>query len=127
MENYAKKAKITLPSKKIFLLDKWKLLMSFATIMYVIAFITPWIREHYVFNVMHPEIYPSPAIQHEGWFSSFLAIIGTTRNGYRISLFRDYWFDVNSIFSRIVLWMDRNFHIPVSHRTYGFNHSSSEK
>ena len=97
MENYAKKAKITLPSKKIFLLDKWKLLMSFATIMYVIAFITPWIREHYVFNVMHPEIYPSPAIPHEGWFSSFLAIIRTTRNGYRISLFWDYWFDVNSI------------------------------
>ena len=41
MEKYAKKAKITLPSKEIFLLDKWKLLMSFATIVYVIAFFTP--------------------------------------------------------------------------------------
>jgi hypothetical protein len=97
MEKYAKKAKITLPSKEIFLLDKWKLLMSFATMIYVIAFFTPWITEHYVFNIMHPEMYPSPDVPREGWFLSFLAVIRTTRNDYRISLFWDYWFDVNSI------------------------------
>jgi hypothetical protein len=97
MENYAKKTKITLPSKEIFLLEKWKLLISFATIMYVIAFITPWIHEHYVLNIMHPEMYPYPDVPREGWFLSFLAIVHTTRNDYRISLFWDYWFDVNSI------------------------------
>jgi len=97
MEKYAKKTKITLPSKEIFLLDKWKLLMSFTTIIYVIAFFTPWVWEHYVFNVMQPETYPSPAVPREGWFLSFLAIIRTTRNDYRLSLFWDYWFDVNSI------------------------------
>jgi hypothetical protein len=97
MEKYAKKTKITLPSREIFLLEKWKLLMSFATIMYVIAFITPWITEQYVLNIMHPEMYPSPDVPREGWFLSFLAIIRTTRNDYRISLFWDYWFDVNSI------------------------------
>jgi len=97
MEKYAKKAKITLPSKEIFLLDKWKLLMSFATITYVIAFFTPWVWEHYVFNIVQPQIYRSPGIPREGWFLSFLAIIRTTRNDYRISLFWDYWFDVSSI------------------------------
>ena len=96
MEKYAKKAKITLPSKEIFLLDKWKLLMSFATIMYVIAFFTPWVWEHYAFNVMQPEIYPSPTVPREGWFLSFLAIIHTTRNDYKISLFCDYWFGASS-------------------------------
>ena len=97
MEKYVKKTKITLPSKEIFLLDKWKLLISFTTIIYMISFITPWIQEHYVFNVMQPEIYPSPDVPREGWFLSFLAIIRTTRNDFRISLFWDYWFDVNSI------------------------------
>ena len=97
MEKYAKKTKIILPSKEIFLLDKWKLLMSLATIVYVIAFFTPWVWEQYVFNVMHPEIYPSPGVPREGWFLSFLAIIRTTRNDYRILLFWDYWFDVTSI------------------------------
>ena len=71
--------------------------MSIATITYVIAFITPWIREYYVFNIMQPQMYPSPDVPREGWFLSFLAIIRTTRNDYRISLFWDYWFDVNSI------------------------------
>jgi len=97
MEKHAKKAKITLPSKEIFLLDKWKLLMSFATITYVIAFFTPWVWEHYVFNIMWPEIYPCPGVPREGWFLSFLAIIRTTRNDYKIPLFCDYWFNVNSI------------------------------
>lgn len=101
MEKHAKKAEITLPSKEIFLLDKWKLLMSFATIIYVIAFFTPWVWEHYVFNIMQfelqPKIYPSPSVPREGWFLSFLAITRTTRNDYTISLFWDYWFDVNSI------------------------------
>jgi hypothetical protein len=97
MEKYAKKTKISLPSREIFLLDKWKLLMYFATITYVIAFFTPWIWEHYVFNIMQPQVYPSPRVPREGWFLSFLAIIRTIRDDYRISLFWDYWFDVNSI------------------------------
>jgi hypothetical protein len=76
MEKYAKKAKITLPSKEIFLLDKWKLLMSFATIMYVIAFFTPWVWEHYVFIMLmqfelQPKIYHSPGVPREGWFFVF--------------------------------------------------------
>jgi hypothetical protein len=97
MEKYAKKAKITLPSKEGFALNKWKLLIFLATITYTIAFFTPWIREHYFFSIMLPEIYPSPAVPREGWFWSFLAVIRTTRNDYRILLFWDYWFDVSSI------------------------------
>jgi len=46
---------------------------------------------------LQPKIYPSPGVPREGWFLSFLAIIRTTRNGYRLLLFWDYWFDVNSI------------------------------
>ena len=42
MEKYAKKAKITFPSKEIFLLNRWKLLMFIATSIYVIAFFAPW-------------------------------------------------------------------------------------
>jgi hypothetical protein len=64
--------------------------------MYVTAFFTLWIWEHYVF-ILQPEIYPYPPVPHEGWFWSFLVIIRTTRSDYRILLFWDYWFNVNII------------------------------
>ena len=88
MEEYAKKAKITLPSKGCFVLNKWKLLMLLATIMYIIALFAPWIWEHYRLPLMWSKF------QHEGWFWSFLAVLRTTRSDYRILIFWDYWFNV---------------------------------
>lgn len=101
MEKHAQKAKITLTNTgEGLLLNRWKSLMFFATIIYVIAFFTPWIQEHYFFIMepwLQPEIYPYPDVPREAWFWSFLTVIHTARNDYRILLFWDYWFNANSI------------------------------
>jgi hypothetical protein len=102
MEKCAEKAKITSPSVgKGFSLNKWKLLMISATIVYTIAFFSPWIWERYSFIIitreLQPEIYPYPPVPREGWFWSFQAIIYTARNDYRVLLLWDYWLNVNGM------------------------------
>ncbi|MGQ9530937.1 MAG: hypothetical protein ACUVQX_05855 [Candidatus Bathycorpusculaceae bacterium] len=94
MEKSAEKTKITW---KDFSLKKWKTLMIFATVIYVISLFTPWIWEQYSFIIigLHPEIYPPPSVPREGWFWSFMAFIRTTWNDNRVSLFWDYWFNKN--------------------------------
>lgn len=109
MEKYAKKAKITSSSVGEGLsLNKWKLLMISATIVYTIAFFSPWIWERYSFLVimreLQPEIYPLPRLPREGWFWSFMAVIHTTGNDYEFLPPFDYWFDLNNRFYR------REFH-----------------
>jgi hypothetical protein len=102
VEKCAKKAKITSPSVgKGFSLKRWKLLMISATIVYTIAFLSPWIWERYRFIIMmpelQPEIYPYPTVPREGWFWSFQAVIYTARNDYKALLLWDYWLNVNGM------------------------------
>jgi magnesium-transporting ATPase (P-type) len=97
MEKYAEKAKITFPSLgKGFPMHKWKKLMIFATIIYLISFFTPWIWMQYYFIIielqLHPEIYP-PSFPREGWFWSFMAVIRTTWNEGKVLVFHSYWFN----------------------------------
>jgi len=106
MEKYAKKVKITSPSvEEGHSLNKWKLLMISATVVYTIAFFSPWIWERYNFVVimreLQLEIYPLPPVPSEGWFWSFMAVIHTTRNDYELLPPFGYWFDLDNRFSRI--------------------------
>ncbi|MEM3700904.1 MAG: hypothetical protein QXL57_08605 [Candidatus Bathyarchaeia archaeon] len=76
-------------------MGKWKKLMIFATIIYLISFFTPWIWQQYSFLIIEhrPEIYPPPSVPREGWFWSFMAVIRTTRNENKVLPFWDYWFN----------------------------------
>ncbi|MDH7477656.1 MAG: hypothetical protein QHH17_04660 [Candidatus Bathyarchaeota archaeon] len=97
MAKYAQKAKITLPSlEKGFSMFKWKKLMVFAIIIYLISFFTPWIWQQYSFIIieLHPEIYPPPSVPREGWFWSFMSIIRTTLNDNKVLPFWNYWFNM---------------------------------
>ncbi|MEM3759666.1 MAG: hypothetical protein QXZ02_00980 [Candidatus Bathyarchaeia archaeon] len=97
MAKYAEKAKITLPTtKRGYQLNRWKLLMTFATLIYSTALVTPWIWERYnCITILRPEIYPPPSVPREGWFWSFMAVICTTWNDNKVLLFSGYWFNAN--------------------------------